>query len=170
MNEIINMLQEYIDNGHKVLIFSSFKSGLDILREKLNNNGITNYMIDGTVSSKNRTKMVDAFNKDNTNAFLITLKAGGTGLNLTSADIVIHLDLWWNPAAENQATDRAHRIGQINKVEVVRLICKGTIEEKIVKLQDKKKILNDVLIESDSDINISKLEENDIIELLSYSE
>lgn len=171
MDEIINLLNEYINNSHKVLVFTSFKSALDILKSKLDTNKISNYVIDGSVSSKNRTKLVDAFNKDNTNVFLITLKAGGTGLNLTSADVVIHLDLWWNPQAENQATDRAHRIGQKNTVEVVKLVCKGTIEEKIVQLQNKKRVLNDTLIDNDTDdIAISNLSENDIKDLLSYND
>jgi len=114
-------------------------------------------------------KSVDKFNNDDTNVFLITLKSGGTGLNLTSADVVIHLDLWWNPAVENQATDRAHRIGQKKTVEVVKLVCKGTIEERILELQNKKKILTDALIEGeDRDVNIlSKLTEKDIKKLLS---
>lgn len=172
MVEIINIINEYIENGHKILVFTSFKTALDILKEKLDENAITNYVIDGSVSSKQRNELVNAFNKDNTNVFLITLKSGGTGLNLTSADVVIHLDLWWNPQAENQATDRAHRIGQKNVVEVIKLICKGTIEEKIIELQDKKKILNDTLIENEnvSDSMISKLSENDIKDLLKSSD
>lgn len=171
MDEMLNLLRDYIDNGHKVLVFTSFKSALDILKKRLDTNKISNYVIDGSVTSKNRAKLVDSFNKDNTNVFLITLKAGGTGLNLTSADVVIHLDLWWNPQAENQATDRAHRIGQKNTVEVVKLVCKGTIEEKIVLLQEKKKVLNDTLIDNDSeDVVISKLDENDIKDLLSYND
>ena len=102
--------------------------------------------------------------------FILILKSGGTGLNLTSADIVIHLDLWWNPQVENQATDRAHRIGQKNVVEVAKLISKGTIEEKILELQQKKKTLSDKLIEGDMrDTNlISSLTEKDIKKLLSY--
>ena len=95
--------------------------------------------------------MVDKFNSDNTNVFFIMLKAGGTGLNLTSADVVIHLDLWWNPQAENQATVRAHRIGQKNVVQVVHLVSKGTIEEKILDLQSKKKLLSDKLLDSSSE-------------------
>ena len=115
--------------------------------------------------------LVDKFNIDDTNIFLIMLKSGGTGLNLTSADIVIHLDLWWNPQAENQATDRAHRIGQKNIVEVIKLITKGTIEEKILDLQEKKKLLSDKLIEnSTDDINsFQKLSVDDIRELLKYN-
>ena len=115
--------------------------------------------------------LVDKFNDgDDVYVFIITLKSGGTGLNLTSADIVIHLDLWWNPQVENQATDRAHRIGQKNVVEVVKLISKGTIEEKILELQQKKKTLSDKLIEGDMrDTNlISSLTEKDIKKLLSY--
>ena len=172
MVRIVQMIKEYTENNHKILIFTSFKSALDILKEKLDENGISNYQIDGSVSSKNRKILVDAFNKDNTSVFIITLKSGGTGLNLTSADIVIHLDLWWNPQAENQATDRAHRIGQKNKVEVIKLVCKGTIEEKIIELQNKKKILNDALIENEdvSQSMISKLNEDDIKNLFSLSE
>lgn len=102
--------------------------------------------------------------------FILILKSGGTGLNLTSADIVIHLDLWWNPQVENQTTDRAHRIGQKNVVEVIKLISKGTIEEKILELQQKKKTLSDKLIEGDMrDTNlISSLTEKDIKKFLSY--
>ena len=113
--------------------------------------------------------LVESFNTDDTNCFLITLKAGGTGLNLTSADIVIHLDIWWNPQVENQATDRTHRIGQKNKVTVIRLITKGTIEERIIELQEKKKILSDNLIEADSN-TVSNLTEKELKELLSYGE
>mgnify|MGYP001075812419 CR=1 FL=1 len=115
-------------------------------------------------------ELVDKFNSYDTSCFLITLKSGGTGLNLTSADVVIHLDLWWNPQAENQATDRAHRIGQKNTVEVVHLITKGTIEEKILELQNKKRVLSDKLIDGDiRDKNIiSELTEDDIKNLLSY--
>ncbi len=127
-------------------------------------------MIEGSVPSKQRQILVDAFNKDKTNVFLIMLKSGGTGLNLTSADVVIHLDLWWNPQAENQATDRTHRIGQTKTVEVIKLICKGTIEEKILSLQEKKKLLSDKMIEEDMDDNayLKSLSEKDIRDLLAY--
>ena len=128
-------------------------------------------MIDGSVPAKDRIEMVDNFNNnDDVKVFLIMLKSGGTGLNLATADVVIHLDLWWNPQAENQATDRAHRIGQKNMVEVVHLITKGTIEEKILELQNKKRVLSDKLIDGDiRDKNIiSELTEDDIKNLLSY--
>ena len=131
-------------------------------------NNIKYYYLDGSTKSKTRIELVNKFNNDETNIFLISLKAGGTGLNLTSADVVIHLDPWWNPQVENQATDRAHRIGQKNVVEVVKLVARGTIEEKIIELQQKKKELSDKVIEGDNrdQIIISKLTEKDIKELL----
>ncbi len=169
LEQLIPLVKEIISNGHKILLFSSYKTAIDIVNRELTNNDISCYVIDGSVSAKKRMELVENFNNDNTNVFLITLKAGGTGLNLTSADVVIHLDLWWNPQVENQATDRAHRIGQKNTVEVIKLVCKGTIEERILELQNKKKILSDTLIEGeDRDQNIiSKLSEKDIKRLLS---
>ena len=169
IENLVSIVKEIIENGHKILLFTSYKTALDIVNKEFTNNNISTYVIDGSVSSKKRMELVNKFNEDNTNVFLITLKAGGTGLNLTSADVVIHLDLWWNPQVENQATDRAHRIGQKNKVEVIKLICKGTIEERILELQNKKKILSDKLIEGeDRDQNIiSQLTEKDIKKLLS---
>lgn len=127
--------------------------------------------MDGSVSSKERMERVNSFNNsDDVKVFLIMLKSGGTGLNLASSDVVIHLDLWWNPQAENQATDRAHRIGQTNTVEVIRLVSKGTIEEKVLDLQEKKKELSEKLIDAESlDQNlIGELTEKDIKELLAY--
>lgn len=111
--------------------------------------------------------MVQDFNEGNNSVFLISLKAGGTGLNLTSADVVIHFDPWWNPAVEEQATDRAHRIGQKNIVEVIKLVAKGTIEEKIIRLQEEKKRLVDSLLSEDLSTSevFSGLDENEIIEL-----
>lgn len=171
LETLFNIINEYIANEHKILIFSSFKKAIDKVASLLNDEKIKYYRIDGGVSSKDRIKMVDDFNNlDNTKIFLITLKAGGTGLNLTSADVVIHLDLWWNPQVENQATDRAHRIGQTKNVEVIHLINKGTIEEKILELQNKKRKLSDTLIDgSHRDKNVlSELTEEDIRNLLSY--
>ncbi|MEG2322431.1 MAG: DEAD/DEAH box helicase [Bacilli bacterium] len=165
---LIKVINEVVSNNHKVILFTSFKTALEIVHKELDANEISSYTIDGSISSKKRMELVDSFNNDSTNVFLIMLKSGGTGLNLTSADIVIHLDLWWNPQAENQATDRTHRIGQKKSVEVIKLICKGTIEEKILALQQKKKMLSDKLIESDNrDQNlIAKLNEKDIRDLL----
>lgn len=171
IEQLENIVSEYTKNNHKVLIFSSFKTALNIVKEKLNNLKIKTYMIDGSVPAKTRIEMVDNFNEnDDIKVFLIMLKSGGTGLNLASADVVIHLDLWWNPQAENQATDRAHRIGQTNTVEVIHLITKGTIEEKILELQNKKRILSDKLIDGEiRDKNIiSELTKEDIEKLLSY--
>lgn len=172
IDELINLVKKIISNNHKILLFTSFKTALNIVKEKFDENGITTYTIDGSVSSKKRMELVEKFNSDNTNVFLIMLKAGGTGLNLTSADVVIHLDLWWNPQVENQATDRAHRIGQTKNVEVIKLICNGTIEERIIELQNKKKLLSDSLIEGNNrdKNNIEKLSEKDIKNLLNYEE
>ncbi len=166
---LVNLVKEIIANEHKILLFTSYRTALNIVNQEFNNNGITTYIIDGSTSSKKRMELVNKFNEDNTNVFLIMLKAGGTGLNLTSADVVIHLDLWWNPQVENQATDRAHRIGQLNTVEVIKLICKGTIEERILELQNKKKILSDNLIDANNlDENIiTNLTAKDIKKLIS---
>ena len=109
-------------------------------------------------------ELVDKFNSDDTSCFLITLKSGGTGLNLTSADIVIHLDVWWNPQVENQATDRAYRIGQTNNVQVYKLIMKNSIEEKIQKLQEQKQDLSNMFIENNNG-SITQMSTADIIDL-----
>lgn len=170
MEALLDTVKELVSNGHKILLFTSFKTALYLVKDALNKEDISTYVIDGSVPSKQRQILVDAFNKDKTNVFLIMLKSGGTGLNLTSADVVIHLDLWWNPQAENQATDRTHRIGQTKTVEVIKLICKGTIEEKILSLQEKKKLLSDKMIEEDMDDNtyLKSLSEKDIRDLLAY--
>ena len=122
MENLIKVIKESIENNHKMLIFTSFKKALDLVVDNLNKENIQSYAIDGSVTSKKRMDLVNKFNdEENVKVFVITLKSGGTGLKLTSADIVIHLDLWWNPQVENQATDRAHRIGQKNIVEVIKL-------------------------------------------------
>jgi SNF2 family DNA or RNA helicase len=136
LNEILRQAQ---DNQHRVLIFSQFTSMLNIIEAELAKQNIATFMLQGNTKPQERLAMVDAFNAGEKSVFLISLKAGGTGLNLTGADTVILVDLWWNPAVEDQATARAHRIGQKNKVEVYRLITKGTIEEQIYKLQEKKR-------------------------------
>ncbi len=170
IENLIKIVKEVVSNGHKILLFTSFKTALELVRDELDKEYITSYTIAGDVTSKKRQMLVDAFNKDQTNVFLIMLKSGGTGLNLTSADVVIHLDLWWNPQAENQATDRTHRIGQTKTVEVIKLISKGTIEEKILKLQEKKKILSDKMIEEDMENHeyLKNMTEEDIRDLLAY--
>ena len=167
IEKLIEIVKDYIADGHKIVIFSSFKRILDNVKNRFDKEKISYYMIDGEVKGKVRTELVDKFNTDNTNCFLITLKSGGVGLNLTSADIVIHLDIWWNPQAENQATDRTHRIGQKNKVTVIRLITKGTIEERILELQNKKRILSDNLIEGkDNSTLINTITEEELNSLL----
>lgn len=171
IEELLNIVKQNIENGHKILIFSSFKRILDNVKDLFIENSISSYMIDGSIKSKDRMDMVESFNKDSTNCFLITLKSGGTGLNLVGADVVIHLDIWWNPAVENQATDRAHRIGQTKNVNVIKIITRGTIEEKILELQEKKKILSNNLIEGKANAEtLSSLTEDEIKKLLSYSE
>lgn len=170
IEELIKVIKESILNGHKILLFTSFKTALDIVKKEFEKEKITSYQIDGSVPSKKRMELVEQFNQDDTNVFLIMLKAGGTGLNLTSADVVIHLDLWWNPQAENQATDRAHRIGQTKVVQVIKLISRGTIEERILELQKKKKELSDKIIEGENRGQnlLSSLTEEDIRHLLSF--
>ena len=168
VESLLDIIKETIDNGHKILLFSQFPSALKIVEKELNNKKIESYYLDGSTKSKERIKLVTEFNQNKVPIFLISLKAGGTGLNLTSADVVIHLDPWWNPQVENQATDRAHRIGQKNVVEVIKLIAKGTIEEKIIELQAKKQKLSDEIIEGENrdQIVLSKLTEAEIREIL----
>lgn len=170
IEKLIEIVKDYAKEKHKILIFSSFKRILDLLGDELKKNHISFYEINGQVDGKKRLPLVDKFNEDDTTCFLITLKSGGTGLNLTSADIVIHLDIWWNPQAENQATDRAHRIGQTKTVIVNKLITKGTIEERILELQNKKRVLSDNLIEGHNNGEmLSNLTEKEVRELLSFS-
>lgn len=169
IKRLLEIVKELIKDNHKILIFSSFKSAVELVKAQLDEESISNYVIDGSVSGKERVMLVDAFNKDKTSCFLITLKSGGTGLNLTSADIVIHLDVWWNPQVENQATDRAHRIGQTKKVTVLKLINKGTVEEKIIELQEKKKVLSDNLIEGKDIVTLNSLSEEELVNLLKIS-
>lgn len=139
LDQLEELMRQAQDNGRRVLIFSQFTTMLNIIEQKLRENGMDTFMLKGDTKPKDRLKMVEDFNAGEKDGFLISLKAGGTGLNLTGADLVILVDLWWNPAVEDQATARAHRIGQKNEVDVYRLITKGTIEEQIYKLQEKKR-------------------------------
>jgi SNF2 family DNA or RNA helicase len=132
------LVSEAVSGNHKILVFSQFQKQLRKIEICLNQAGIRSLRLDG--QTKNRQELVDIFQSpDGPPVFLISLKAGGYGLNLTAADTVIHFDPWWNPAAEAQATDRAHRIGQTRPVTIYRLIARGTVEEKVVSLQDKKR-------------------------------
>ncbi len=148
-----------------MLVFSQFTSMLEILQDKLSGLNIAYYTITGSTSKEKRLQMVKEFNEGEVPVFLISLKAGGVGLNLTGADVVIHYDPWWNLAVQNQATDRAHRIGQTKKVTVYKLIAKGTIEEKIQKLQEKKKDLAEQVIGGEA-AQLGSLGREEIMELL----
>lgn len=154
IDALLDLVTQSIDEGHKILVFSQFTSVLSNIAKAFKVKGITFSYLDGSTPSKARGKLVDDFNNnDDTKVFLISLKAGGTGLNLTSADVVIHFDPWWNPAVEDQATDRAHRIGQKKVVEVIKMISEGTIEEKIIELQEEKKQLIEKVVGEDVDLN-----------------
>jgi superfamily II DNA or RNA helicase len=146
------LLEEIVEGGHRVLIFSQFVSMLKILSEHLDSAGMKYSYLDGGTKPKDRTAAVERFQTDESvTAFLISVKAGGVGLNLTGADTVIHFDPWWNPAVEAQATDRAHRIGQTKVVTAYRLIARGTVEEKIFALQNRKKELTKAVVEREAD-------------------
>ena len=167
IDALMELLEQSVSEGHKILVFSQFTSVLKNISKILKEQNYKYSYLDGSISSSERIKMVDEFNEGNNSVFLISLKAGGTGLNLTSADVVIHFDPWWNPAVEDQATDRAHRIGQKNVVEVIKLIASGTIEEKIVELQDtKRELINSVLGDDlSTGTFINTLQEQDILNL-----
>ncbi len=166
---LYDILEESLENNHKVLLFSQFTTILGTIREKLRKKGIKTIYLDGSVPSQQRMNLVKEFNEGEPAVFLISLKAGGTGLNLTSADMVIHFDPWWNPAVEEQAEDRAHRIGQKNTVEVIKLIAKGTIEEKIYNIQEKKKEIIDKVLDGEehTDLTLSSMSEREIEDLFS---
>ena len=165
----LEIIKDYIEKDNKILVFSQFTSVLKNIGKKLNKNKINFYYLDGSTPAKNRITLVDSFNNnEDIKVFLISLKAGGTGLNLTSANTVIHFDPWWNPSVQNQASDRAHRIGQKQVVEVIKLISKGTIEEKIMELQQKKsELIHDMLDGNLNNTNIlSSLSEEELIDLI----
>jgi SNF2 family DNA or RNA helicase len=165
---LIEMIEEIVDSGHKILIFSQFVEMLTLIRTELEREKYTYEYIDGQTPAKERLDKVNKFNADESiPIFLISLKAGGTGLNLTGADYVIHYDPWWNPAVENQATDRAHRIGQTRHVFNYKLITRGTVEEKILALQKKKKELADLVIGGDESV-AKELTKEDLEFLFSF--
>ncbi|WP_203569865.1 MULTISPECIES: DEAD/DEAH box helicase [Deefgea] len=155
---------ELLENQHKALVFSQFVDHLAIVREWLENQGIAYQYLDGSTPPKKRQEAVNAFQAGDGDIFLISLKAGGSGLNLTAADYVIHLDPWWNPAVEDQASDRAHRMGQQRPVTIYRLVAEGTIEEQIVALHHNKRDLADSLLEGGD--NNGKLNADALLELL----
>lgn len=167
MNLLIQLVKNAIEGGHRILIFSQFTSMLSIIQEEFTSLKINYYYLDGSTPINQRNEDVKEFNSGSGDVYLISLKAGGTGLNLTGADMVIHYDPWWNPAVEEQATDRVYRIGQTNNVNVIKLITKGTIEEKIYKLQEKKRNLADSVIKS-GELFINKLTEKEVEDLFNY--
>lgn len=168
IEEAVSLIKDNICDNHKILLFSQFTSVLKNISKCLSANKIEHFYLDGSTSAGKRLELVEEFNNnDEIKVFLISLKAGGTGLNLTSADIVIHFDPWWNPAVEDQATDRAHRIGQKNVVQVFKLISEGTVEDKILNLQEKKKQLIKDVLDSDykQDNILGSLSKEELIEL-----
>ena len=165
LDVLINIINDSSDE--KILVFSQFTKVLEVIGKRLNEENISYSYLDGKTSAKDRVKLVEEFNTNNNKVFLISLKAGGTGLNLTSSNIVVHFDPWWNPAVEDQASDRAHRIGQKNVVNVIKLIAKGTAEERVINLQEtKKELIEDVINGNlDNSSTLKNLSKDDIIDL-----
>lgn len=161
------LLDELLENEHKVLVFSQFVGHLELIREVLDDKGIHYQYLDGSTPLRQRKKRIDAFQEGEGDVFLISLKAGGFGINLTAADYVIHMDPWWNPAVEDQASDRAHRIGQERPVTVYRLVTQHTIEEKIVALHERKRDLAESLLEG-SDMT-GKMSADELLGLIQTS-
>lgn len=167
LDTCMELIKSALEGEHRVLLFSQFTSMLDIIAKELEFENIGFYTITGETKKEQRIQLVNDFNSgtDNVNVFLISLKAGGTGLNLTGADVVIHFDPWWNVAAQNQATDRAHRIGQTKVVSVYKIIAKDTIEEKILKMQETKKSLADNVLSGETG-GLVGMSREEIMELL----
>lgn len=165
LDVLINIIND--SSNEKILVFSQFTKVLEVIGKRLNEENILYSYLDGKTSAKDRVKLVEEFNTNNNKVFLISLKAGGTGLNLTSANIVVHFDPWWNPAVEDQASDRAHRIGQKNVVNVIKLIAKDTAEERVINLQEtKKELIEDVINGNlDNSSTLKNLSKDDIIDL-----
>ena len=163
LNALLELVGETIDGGHRALIFSQFTAMLDIIAGALGEAGISFCRLDG--STRNREEVVDRFqNDERIPLFLISLKAGGVGLNLTAADTVIHFDPWWNPAVEAQATDRAHRIGQKRIVKSIKLIARDTVEERVLRMQEKKRELLAGTV--DAEASLEGLSTKDLQELV----
>lgn len=161
MKLLEEIIQESLEGGHRILLFSQYTGMLQLIRKGLDESKTDCLYLDGSTPAAERGFLVNSFNEGHGKVFLISLKAGGTGLNLTGADTVIHYDPWWNPAVEDQATDRSYRIGQKKSVHVMKLVSKGTIEEKILKLQDKKRELIDAVIQPGETL-LTKMTQADI--------
>lgn len=165
LEQCMEIIQEAVNGGHKILLFSGYTSMFEIIEKELQKSNIKYFKLTGSTKVEERMQLVDEFNDNQEiKVFLISLKAGGTGLNLTGADMVIHYDPWWNISTENQATDRAYRIGQKNNVQVYKLITKNSIEEKIYKLQERKAKLADEMLDTKTKF-ISKLSREEIMDL-----
>ncbi len=165
LEQCMEIVQEAVNGGHKILLFSGYTSMFEIIEKELKQSNINYFKLTGSTKVEERMRLVDEFNENpEIQVFLISLKAGGTGLNLTGADMVIHYDPWWNVSTENQATDRAYRIGQRNNVQVYKLITKNSIEEKIYKLQERKAKLADEMLDTKTKF-VSKLSKEEIMEL-----
>lgn len=165
LNQCIEVIRDAVDAGHKILLFSTYTAMFPLIEEKLKESKIKYSKLTGQTKVGERIKLVDEFNENNEiKVFLISLKAGGTGLNLIGADMVVHYDPWWNLSAENQATDRTYRIGQKKNVQVYKLITKNSIEEKIYDLQQRKAKLIDNML-STNETFINKLSKEEIMEL-----
>jgi SNF2 family DNA or RNA helicase len=162
------VVTDAIDGGHRILLFSQFTSMLAIIRKWADRERLSYHYIDGNVKPLERHRLVNEFNEGSGELFLLSLKAGGTGLNLTGADTVIHYDPWWNPAVEEQAADRAYRIGQQKTVQVVKLITAGSIEEKIYSIQERKKRLIDAVIKP-GETFLAKMTQEDLNEILAWN-
>ena len=154
-----------IQSEHSILLFSQFTGMLDMLAGAMERRGISCLYLSGRNTKEQRRQMVEAFQNGEAPVFLISLKAGGTGLNLTRADVVIHYDPWWNMAAQNQATDRTHRIGQKNVVTVVKLVARDTIEERIVELQERKARMADQVMEGQA-VADHRISREELLELM----
>ncbi len=165
LDACIELCSGMVQNGHQILLFSQFTSMLERIQARLDEVHISNFTLRGSTPKKKRAELVKAFNEGGASVFLISLKAGGTGLNLTAADVVIHYDPWWNQAAQDQATDRAHRIGQREHVQVYKLIMQDTIEERILELQEKKASLMEAL-SADSEGGILNMSKEELLALL----
>lgn len=165
MEALMELVHSCLDGGHRILIFSQFARMLDLIEKRLVQEEISCFTLTGQTGKRERQQLVERFGEGEVPVFLISLKAGGTGLNLTQADTVIHYDPWWNVAAQNQATDRAHRIGQTREVNVYRLIASGTIEENILKLQEAKQNLVDQVL-SGNQVSLAELTREELMELL----
>ena len=165
LDACMELVTAAVESGHRILLFSQFTSMLELLAKRLDEAGVSHFTLQGSTTKPVRAELVRRFNGGEADVFLISLRAGGTGLNLTAADIVIHYDPWWNVAAQNQATDRAYRIGQRNPVQVYKLIAQDTIEEKIVELQQAKQDLAETVTGS-ADGAILSMKPEELLQLL----